>query len=240
VLVSESAARNLLVLPLRLESNKLHVVMADPLDTRIGDLLSVLPVDEIELHIAPAEEIRSAVNACYRALAEVSQHVEAFRTTEAERSLAAAGARIDAGDDAPIIQVVNKILTQALRDRASDVHIEPTDVEVRVRFRVDGALIEVLSLPSDMGPALVSRIKIMAEMNIVERRRPQDGQFEMAIDGRVLDVRVSTTSTICNVTVLGMPLVLHFFGLAIVTVPKRTSMRAGRAGRSLRATMSNT
>ena len=196
VLVSESAARNLLVLPLRLESNKLHVVVADPLDTRIGDLLSVLPVDEIELHIAPAEEIRSAVNACYRALAEVSQHVEAFRTTEAERSLAAAGARIDAGDDAPIIQVVNKMVTQALRDRASDIHIEPSSDRLRIRFRIDGALNEVLLLPSAMGPALVSRIKIMANMNIVERRRPQDGQFAMTIDNRDVDVRVATAATI--------------------------------------------
>ena len=94
------------------------------------------------------------------------------------------------------MQVVNKIVTQALRDRASDVHLEPAEDCVRVRFRVDGALNEVVELPSEMGQALVSRIKIMADMNIVERRRPQDGQFEMNIDGRDLDVRVSTTSTI--------------------------------------------
>ena len=76
------------------------------------------------------------------------------------------------------------------------MHIEPQDDCVRVRFRIDGALHEVVELPATMGPALVSRIKIMADMNIVERRRPQDGQFEMNIDGRDLDVRVSTTSTI--------------------------------------------
>jgi type IV pilus assembly protein PilB len=97
---------------------------------------------------------------------------------------------------APIVQVVNKIVTQALRDRASDVHIEPAEDCVRVRFRIDGALKDVVELPVDMGPALVSRVKIMADMNIVERRRPQDGQFEMNIDNRDLDVRVSTTSTI--------------------------------------------
>src|SRR5204863_9992635 len=81
-------------------------------------------------------------------------------------------------------------------DRASDVHIEPAEHCVRVRFRVDGSLHEVVELPPEMGQALVSRIKIMADMNIVERRRPQDGQFEMNIDNRDLDVRVSTTSTI--------------------------------------------
>ena len=88
------------------------------------------------------------------------------------------------------------IITQALRDRASDIHIEPQDDRVRVRFRIDGALHDVLALPADMGPALVSRIKIMAGMNIVERRRPQDGQIAIEVDGRALDIRVATTATI--------------------------------------------
>src|SRR2546429_425096 len=74
---------------------------------------------------------------------------------------------------APIVQVVNKIVTQALRDRASDVHIEPAETCVRVRFRIDGALREVVELPVEMGAVLASRVKIMADMNIVERRRPQ-------------------------------------------------------------------
>ena len=99
-------------------------------------------------------------------------------------------------ENAPVVQVVNLILSQAVTERASDVHIEPMDDRLRIRNRVDGALHEVLSLPVDMGPALVSRIKVMANMNIVERRRPQDGQLEATIDGVPLDVRVSTTSTV--------------------------------------------
>ena len=99
-------------------------------------------------------------------------------------------------ENAPIVQVVNLILSQAVTERASDVHIEPMDDRLRIRNRVDGALHEVLSLPVGMGPALVSRIKVMANMNIVERRRPQDGQLEVTIDGVPLDVRVSTTSTV--------------------------------------------
>ncbi len=91
---------------------------------------------------------------------------------------------------------MSRILTQAKRDRASDVHIEPSQEVVRVRFRIDGALKEVLLLPSNMGVGLVSRIKIMAGMNIVERRRPQDGQLTIAIDGKDTDVRVSTATTI--------------------------------------------
>jgi type IV pilus assembly protein PilB len=93
------------------------------------------------------------------------------------------------------VQVVNTILTQAVQDRASDVHIEPMGDRVRVRNRIDGALHEVLSLPQSMSQALVSRIKIMADMNIVERRRPQDGQIETEVDGNALDIRVSTTAT---------------------------------------------
>jgi type IV pilus assembly protein PilB len=91
---------------------------------------------------------------------------------------------------------VARILTQAKRDRASDVHIEPSQDVVRVRFRIDGALKEILMLPATMGLGLVSRIKIMAGMNIVERRRPQDGQLTTDIDGVSTDVRVATASTI--------------------------------------------
>ncbi len=98
--------------------------------------------------------------------------------------------------DAPVVQVVNLILTQGVRDRASDVHIEPQGTQLRIRMRIDGALHDVLTLPADMAPALVSRIKVMAGMNIVERRRAQDGQIETEIDGRPLDVRVSTTPVI--------------------------------------------
>ena len=88
------------------------------------------------------------------------------------------------------------IITQALRDRASDIHIEPQDDRVRVRYRIDGALHDVLDLPGSMGPAVVSRIKIMAGMNIVERRRPQDGQIAMEVEGREVDIRVATTAVV--------------------------------------------
>ena len=94
------------------------------------------------------------------------------------------------------MQVVSLLLTQGVRDRASDVHIEPQGTQVRVRLRIDGALHDVLTLPAEMGPAIVSRIKVMAGMNIVERRRSQDGQIETDVDGRPLDVRVATTPAI--------------------------------------------
>jgi type IV pilus assembly protein PilB len=98
-------------------------------------------------------------------------------------------------ENAPVVKIVNVILEQAVRDRASDVHIEPMTDSVRVRVRTDGALHKITTLPGPMGPSLVSRIKVMSDMNIVERRRPQDGQMAVTIGGRDLDVRVSTAPT---------------------------------------------
>ncbi|MCB0964161.1 MAG: Flp pilus assembly complex ATPase component TadA, partial [Acidimicrobiales bacterium] len=128
--------------------------------------------------------------------AAVTDAVKVFEARVSERAGASAtpaSSEVDA--NAPVVQVVNTILTQAVREGASDVHIEPMGERVRVRNRIDGALHEVLSLPQSMAQALVSRIKIMADMNIVERRRPQDGQIETVVDGSELDIRVSTTST---------------------------------------------
>ena len=88
------------------------------------------------------------------------------------------------------------VITQGLRDRASDIHIEPSGDRVRVRYRIDGALTDVLDLPGSIGPALVSRIKILGGMNIVERRRPQDGQISMEVEGREVDIRVASTAVV--------------------------------------------
>ncbi len=194
-LVDSSDAHRLDVLPLVFSDGALTVAVADPLDSGVLALLRALPVGEVRLALGVPTQLRTRVNRTYSALSAVTTDIEAFRASEIViESTATIDAVVDA--HAPIVQVVNKIVTQALRDRASDVHIEPAETCVRVRFRVDGALHEVVELPREMGDALVSRIKIMADMNIVERRRPQDGQFEMNIDNRDLDVRVSTTSII--------------------------------------------
>ncbi|MDQ1480873.1 MAG: type pilus assembly protein PilB, partial [Actinomycetota bacterium] len=183
------------VLPLVYIDGILTVAIADPLDSSVMALLRSLPVDEVHVALGVPSQLRSRVNRTYSALSAVTGDIEAFQAYETALEPTSTIDEI-VDSHAPIVQVVNKIVTQALRDRASDVHLEPAEHNVRVRFRIDGALSEVVELPSAMGQALVSRIKIMADMNIVERRRPQDGQFEMKIDGRDLDVRVSTTSTI--------------------------------------------
>jgi type IV pilus assembly protein PilB len=185
------------VLPLAVIDGELDVAVVDPLDENVVSLLRALPVHKVHLALGLPAQLRNRVNMAYRALSAVHTDIEAFRASDVvslETSMPTTDVLVDA--HAPIVQVVNKIVTQALRDRASDVHIEPAESCVRVRFRIDGALREVVELPVEMGAVLASRVKIMADMNIVERRRPQDGQFEMNIDGRALDVRVSTTSTI--------------------------------------------
>src|SRR3954454_2951675 len=188
----ESLARSLLAVPLRrTEAGELVVPVADPAPGTIEQLRAAAGVDLV-IRVAPLGQVRRRLDAVYRALAGVADQVEAF---SGRLGVHAAARRTDLdgdGDDAPVVRIVTMILTQALRDRASDVHLEPQDGRVRVRYRIDGALHDVLALPSDIGPALTSRIKIMAGMNIVERRRPQDGQLAIEIDGRAVDVRVAT------------------------------------------------
>jgi type IV pilus assembly protein PilB len=195
-LLDAAAAHRHDVLPIAMVDGTLEVAIADPVNVDVLALLRNLPVARVKVALGAPTQLRNLVNRTYRALSAVQTDIDAFRASEVASDTAATPIESIADGDAPIVQVVNKILTEALRDRASDVHIEEAETTVRVRFRIDGALKDVVELPGEMGPALISRLKIMAGMNIVERRRPQDGQFEMEIDGRSLDVRVSTTSTI--------------------------------------------
>jgi type IV pilus assembly protein PilB len=198
-LLSETVARTESAIPLRLdESGRLVIAVAD-VTPEMLERLQAATGRAVVLAVAPDTEVRRAIDTSYKALAGVDQHVKAFEAATAETLRRAGGATtVDDAltDDAPVVKVVSLIITQGLRDRASDIHIEPQDGRVRVRFRIDGALHDVIALPEDIGPALVSRIKIMAGMNIVERRRPQDGQIATSIDGRELDIRVSTAATI--------------------------------------------
>jgi type IV pilus assembly protein PilB len=196
-LVPEQLARRYTAVPLRVDASSLQVAIAYRPTDEVRALLAQASERSIEFVLAPTSDVRWAIDSSYRAIGGVDRLVRAFEEVETQRrrdSDATAAEVVD--DTAPVVQVVARILTQAKRDRASDVHIEPSQDVVRVRFRVDGALKEVLMLPASMGLGLVSRIKIMAGMNIVERRRPQDGQLTTEIDGVSTDVRVATASTI--------------------------------------------
>jgi type IV pilus assembly protein PilB len=244
--LTEQVARDHMAFPVRLTDGELFVAVAEPSD-ELRALLTQLSGKPVRLLIAPLGDIRWAVDSNYRALGSVDKLVQAFESVEGSRRRTNDAVETEVvADDAPVVQVVDRILTQAMRDRASDVHIEPSDDIVRVRFRIDGALKEILQLPAAMGPGLVSRIKIMSNMNIVERRRPQDGQLTITIDGKEVDVRVATVATIMGESCvmrlldktrsvlrlndLGMPVDTHAAYSKIVRAPFGMVLCAGPTG----------
>jgi type IV pilus assembly protein PilB len=171
------------------------VAVADPAPNVIKSLNEVIG-KRVTVKVAAESDILRAIGNSYRALTGVGSQVKVFEAQDTVRRETVRVETIVGSDDAPVVQVVQLMITQGLRDRASDIHIEPQGDRVRVRYRVDGALHDVLDLPGSMGPALVSRVKILAGMNIVERRRSQDGQISMDVEGRAVDIRVATTAVI--------------------------------------------
>lgn len=193
-LLPESVARSLNAIPIRRNDDGVIVAVSNP-TVAVSDQLKAGLKETPRLALAPASEIERAINNAYRAIDNVSRLVDAFTVAEASRKTSSAQAEV-LPDDAPVVRVVNLLISQAVRDRTSDIHIEPYDDEVVVRYRIDGALHKAVTLPGNMGPAVISRIKIMSGLNIVERRKPQDGQISTEIDGRMLDIRVNTTPTV--------------------------------------------
>jgi type IV pilus assembly protein PilB len=195
----ETDARRLIAVAIGVEDDGTVVVaVGEPTDSHAGELQAKLGAP-VKLLVAPAPDVRRLIDRTYRALSGVDNYVAAFTAvhgTEGKISAAATATNDAATDEAPVVQVVHKILTQALRDRASDIHVEPQGDALRIRYRIDGALVEALTLPASMNSAVTSRIKVMAGMNIVERRRPQDGQIATTIDGREVDIRVASMGTI--------------------------------------------
>jgi type IV pilus assembly protein PilB len=196
-LVPESIAREHLAIPVRVDQDGLHVAVAQPSDD-LRLLLAATSGQKVRLLLAPLTEIRWAIDRSYQAIGGVDKMVQVFEAVEGTRKKQPSETENApvVTENAPVVQVVDSILTQAVRDRASDVHIEPSQDVIYVRFRIDGALKDVLELPTSMGIGLISRIKILAEINIVEKRRSQDGQFTKNIDGKDTDVRVATVATI--------------------------------------------
>ncbi|GAB2822012.1 GspE/PulE family protein [Lentzea nigeriaca] len=194
--LAEETARALIAIPIELHGDTIVVAVAAPSQATIKILGDVTGLS-VTVKVAAHSDIMAAISRSYRALAGVGSKVEAFEERDRlRREVAEATETVVANENAPVVQVVQMIITQALRDRASDVHIEPQQNRVRVRYRIDGALHHVLDLPESMGPVVVSRIKILGGMNIVERRRPQDGQISMDVEGHEVDIRVSTTAVV--------------------------------------------
>src|SRR5581483_411547 len=143
------------------------------------------------------DEIRRAINLHYRVASEIEREVGGLVRPAA--TIAAQQERADLDlqvSQAPIVRTADLLLAQAVRDRASDIHLEPQADCLRVRLRIDGVLHEAMELPKDIHPALLSRFKVMAGMNIAERRRPQDGQISTEVEGKRIDLRAATSDSV--------------------------------------------
>ncbi|WP_435772028.1 GspE/PulE family protein [Nocardioides sp. SYSU DS0651] len=194
-LLDRPRARSLLALPVAVHDDAVVVAVVDPSPEHLAAVSEALgrPARAV---VTTRRALDRALDTAYRATREVGSHIEAFEARDGLRREAARLETTTVNEEAPVVQVVQKIITQGLRDRASDIHIEPTGERVRVRYRIDGALTDVLDLPASIGPAIVSRVKILGGMNIVERRRPQDGQISLDVEGRDVDIRVATTAVV--------------------------------------------
>ncbi|EJL45651.1 type II secretory pathway, ATPase PulE/Tfp pilus assembly pathway, ATPase PilB, partial [Brevibacillus sp. CF112] len=178
------------LVPLKKEENKLTVAMVDPLDYYAIDELRMSTGFVINVVIATRDEIQRAISRMYSMQGSVQELMEGIEVPEDLEE-----ARIF-DDNSPIVRLVNQMFEQAVQLRASDIHIEPMEDGIRVRFRIDGLMRTERVLPRHMQGMLTARLKIMANLNIAERRMPQDGRVQMNVDFKEIDIRMSTLPTI--------------------------------------------
>lgn len=190
------------VIPIFCIGNVLTVAMSDPADVSVIDTLRRATKMEIEPAISSPEEIRAALEEHYGPLETLDASIDAMiQKIQDEQPDQEEEQRIEEklkqiAEDAPVIKLVNLIIGQAIKDGVSDIHIEPEENQLRVRYRIDGILHEAFTPPKNLQAAITSRIKILAEMDIAESRAPQDGRFQASYEGREVDLRVSTLPTV--------------------------------------------
>ncbi|WP_250448023.1 ATPase, T2SS/T4P/T4SS family [Actinotalea sp. C106] len=195
-LVPGSMCRRYTVLPVSLLDGHLILAMADP-----GNVLAVddirtaagVPVHPV---IATHDDVIQAIDRYCRADDEIDDLTSAFETSEPQPLDDLSGLSDHGDDDAPIVRFVNLLVTQAIQDRASDIHIEPAENDLRVRYRIDGVLHEMQRSPKQIQGGVISRLKIMSDIDIAERRKPQDGRMSVTHNGRKIDLRVATLPTV--------------------------------------------
>ncbi|MBM3875565.1 MAG: secretion system protein E [Verrucomicrobia bacterium] len=209
-LVPRDVAINHKVIPVTRLDNKVFLAMADPLNVLALDDVKRITKLDVQPMIAPEKAILDKINNLDSGRAssmediiksaqeqeELDREAEGAELVTTPTNSADAGDLAAAGEEAPVIKLANVILVQAINDKASDIHIEPFEKEVRLRYRVDGVLIDQQKPPKSMQHALISRIKIMSNLDIAERRLPQDGRMRMRVRGRDYDLRVSVLPTV--------------------------------------------
>jgi general secretion pathway protein E len=190
-LIPEEMARKYMLIPLDIVNDSLMVVMADPEDIRTIEDLKAQAGMRIEVALGVPSDIERAINLNYRSSGAIEKQMSQF--IPAPKAKTEDMSNLNART--PVAETLNLLVTQAIKDRASDVHIEPQEDRLRIRYRIDGILHDMFSFPLSVHAPLVSRVKILAEMDISEQRRPQDGQFSIRLGNNEVDIRAATMET---------------------------------------------
>ena len=193
-LIPEAQARKHAAIPLEISGNVLHVAMANPSDIIALEALAA----QSQMHIVPmkasAAEVQEAIDFNYQSYEEIEKQISSLSLDTEEDE---AQVKLDTITDAPVARALTLIIDEAVKARASDIHLQPQEDKLLVRYRIDGTLHNMLSLPLSTTTPLISRIKILAKMNIADHHRPQDGQFSVRTrGGQAIDIRVGTVSTV--------------------------------------------
>jgi len=194
-IVSEQLVRRFNVLPLHLTDSYLEVATANPFDIDAEKMLAFASGREVRMLLASPSSIRRGIEAMFPSEDEVTKLLGGLESDAYVQQLeddSDEGASADEASHAPIIRLVDMMLADGIASRASDIHVEPVEGGVVVRYRIDGVLRQVMKIPRSAGLPLISRIKIMSGLDIADRRRPQDGRARVAVNGSPVDLRVST------------------------------------------------
>ena len=249
-LIPGGLARLHRALPIGMSGNTLRVALVDPFDLRATEDLRFALGKDVDVVVASAEQIEDRIKQYYgtdtSSMEEILKQLgEAGELLQLHKGEGAAAVEAEA-NATPIIRFVDLILYQAIQDRASDIHFEPFENEFKIRYRVDGALYEMPPPPRHLALPVISRVKVMANMNIAERRLPQDGRIQKNIGGRSVDLRVSTlptqfgeslvlrvldrTTVNLDLEMLGMPDYIHDYVLEVIQRPNGIFIATGPTG----------
>jgi len=193
-LIPEAMARKYMAIPVTLDGNVLHVAMANPSDILALEALASWSQMRVEPRVVSKEEILEAIDFNYKAYDEIEKQISHITLSDEKKN--SDQFIVDTTTDAPVAQALTLIIDEAVKARASDIHLQPGEDKLRVRYRIDGSLHDMFSLPFMSVTPVISRIKILANMNIADHHRPQDGQFSIKTKGRVIDIRVAIISTV--------------------------------------------
>jgi type IV pilus assembly protein PilB len=195
-LVPSAMCRRYQVMPIGIMGDILTLAMVDPGDVFAIDDVRAVSRLQVKPVVAAPSDLRAAIDRFHRADGELSNLTSAIEEENTSSAVALAGQDEPIEDDAPIVRFVNLLISQGIQDHASDIHIEPAEYEMHVRYRIDGVLHEMQSAPKSIQNGVISRLKIMSEIDIAERRKPQDGRMSVSHGGRKIDLRVATLPTV--------------------------------------------